>query len=138
MDDDMILCHDDGPCSNGKDNTPLDATGKCPVCNIHPDMQSTCFIKVKKKTLKELELENSTLRDYCKTLQHWARRYCDNRATYVTSWFNEITSGLIKMGIDLEKCDGIIWARDQHGRDYDKLTKAQATEDTPEALGKNV
>ena len=35
----MILCHDDS-C-----NIPL-INGKCPVCDIHPDMQSTCLLPV--------------------------------------------------------------------------------------------
>lgn len=40
----MILCHDDGPCADGNRHTPL-KNGYCPVCKIHPDTQSTCFIK---------------------------------------------------------------------------------------------
>ena len=42
---------------------------------------------------------------------------------------------MLKLGIDLNKNDGIIWARDGHGRQYDKLTDLQATPGTPEALG---
>lgn len=37
-----ILVHDDGPCSNGQENTPLE-NGFCPVCGITPDMQSTAI-----------------------------------------------------------------------------------------------
>lgn len=40
-----VLVHDDGPCANGKYNTPL-VNGYCPVCGIHPDMQSTAIITV--------------------------------------------------------------------------------------------
>ena len=38
-----VLVHDDGPCANGKLDTPLEG-GYCPVCEFRPDMQSTAFI----------------------------------------------------------------------------------------------
>ncbi len=39
-----IFVHDDGSCKNGKFNTPLEADGRCPVCNIYPDTQSKAII----------------------------------------------------------------------------------------------
>ena len=69
-------------------------------------------------------------------LQFLARRYCDFRHTYVTYEFNRLTQYLIEIGVDLEHTDGIIWARDGSGRDYDHLSTQQSTPDTPEALGK--
>jgi hypothetical protein len=39
-----VLTHDDGFCANGKRNTPLNKQGHCPVCEFHPDTQSTAFI----------------------------------------------------------------------------------------------
>jgi hypothetical protein len=43
----FVLTHDDGACQPGVYNTPLitkDGGRYCPVCKIHPDMQSTCFV----------------------------------------------------------------------------------------------
>lgn len=38
----FVLCHDDGPCADGKKHTPL-IEGHCPACGFTPDMQSTCL-----------------------------------------------------------------------------------------------
>lgn len=39
-----ILVHDDGPCKNGKLQTPL-VNGFCPACGFHPDMQSRAVVE---------------------------------------------------------------------------------------------
>lgn len=59
---------------------------------------------------------------------HWmARRYADNRQSYVTSMFNGITRELVAMGLKLNATgDNTIWARDAFGRDYDGLTDEEA------------
>lgn len=68
---------------------------------------------------------------------HWmARRYADGRMTYASSMFNEITRKLLVSGVKLNPTgDRTIWAGDGSGRRYDKLTEAEATPGTPEAMG---
>lgn len=68
---------------------------------------------------------------------HWmARRYADERMTYAPGIVNRATNWMIANGIMPNCCyEGSIWARDGMGRDYDKLTDAQATPGTPEAKG---
>jgi len=61
-------------------------------------------------------------------LQHWARRYCDGRMTYVVKEFNAITRALKAAGVPLESPDGTIWARDGMGRAYDGLSPEEASE----------
>ena len=64
-----------------------------------------------------------------KDFQWMARRYADNRATYVTSLYNDHVKTLIKLGITLEdNTKETLWARDRDGRDYDHLTNEQAEE----------
>ena len=38
-----VFVHDDGTCIDGSRETPL-VHGRCPICKIHPDMQSTAII----------------------------------------------------------------------------------------------
>jgi hypothetical protein len=67
-----------------------------------------------------------------------ARRYADGRATYATSFFNDLTRELLRMGVKLCDRDNIIWVRDAGGRQYDGLTKEEAVEGTPEAKGLHI
>ena len=64
-----------------------------------------------------------------------ARRYADHRSSCVGSIFNDHTRTLLKLGVELNTCDDIIWARDGMGRPYDGLSEAEATPGTKEALG---
>lgn len=75
------------------------------------------------------------LKQKIKFFQSLARRYCDGRQTYIVSQFNEETKHLLEMGIDLDPVDGIVWARDGGGRDFDNLSNEAATPGTIAALG---
>lgn len=75
------------------------------------------------------------LKQKIKFFQSLARRYCDGRQTYIVSQFNEETKNLLELGIDLDTVDGIVWARDGGGRDYDNLSNEAATPGTIAALG---
>lgn len=87
-------------------------------------------------TKQQLEAENRILRRICIDLHPMARRYADERRTYVTSMFNEHTATLLSLRLKLNPtADGIIWARDGGGRKYDGLTEEQATPGSPEARG---
>ena len=44
----QVMIHDDG-CGEF-----LDKTGSCPVCQYHPDMQSTAFVDIKQDKLQKL------------------------------------------------------------------------------------
>jgi len=69
---------------------------------------------------------------------HWmARRYADNRISYVTDLFNTHTRTLLSLDVSLDATeDKIIWARDGLGRNYDGLSEQEAIPGTYEALGK--
>lgn len=44
---------------------------------------------------------------------HWmARRYADWRCTFAPATVNRITRYLLAQGVELNNCDGTIWARD--------------------------
>lgn len=76
--------------------------------------------------------------DLCECLKEimWmARRYADGRQTYAVGIYNEVVRKCLRLGIKLDPKDGIIWARDGGGRDFDGLTDKQVTEGTEEALG---
>lgn len=75
------------------------------------------------------------LKQKLKFFQSLARRYCDNRQTYIVSMFNEETKHLLQLGIDLDPVDGIVWARDGGGRDFDNLSNEAVTPGTIAALG---
>jgi len=70
--------------------------------------------------LKQYQVEKliEIVRDF-----HWmARRYADDRMSYVTSLFNEHVRALQQMGIKLNPTgDETIWARDKMGSAYDGL-----------------
>lgn len=86
--------------------------------------------------LKQLQAENEALREIARDLHPMARRYADERRTYVTGLFNDHTRRLLLMGVKLNPAaEQIIWARDGMGRKYDGLTEAEATPGTPEAKG---
>src|SRR5262249_53310212 len=59
---------------------------------------------------------------------HWmVRRYADGRMSYATSLFNDHTSTLLAMGIQLQsEASGALYAMDGMGRSYDNLDDAQA------------
>ena len=82
------------------------------------------------------DLEISHLKVLIRDLHRMARRYADNRTSYITSDFNYITRDLIKLGVELDCSDGIIWARDNGGRFYDKLSNEEAIPGTQQAKGK--
>ncbi len=82
-----------------------------------------------------LRAQNDALRNIAGDLQWMARRYADERGTYAGGILNDATRYLLKIGVPLSQSDGIVWARDLWGRMFDKLTAAQATPGTPEALG---
>lgn len=75
------------------------------------------------------------LKQKIKFFQALARRYCDGRQTYIVSQFNQETRDLLKMGIKLDEVDGIVWARDGGGREFDNLSNESATPGTFGALG---
>lgn len=70
---------------------------------------------------------------------HWmARRYADGRMSYAPALFNDHTRALLALGIVLNPtADGTVWARDGQGRDFDALTDAEATPNTPDARGES-
>lgn len=73
----------------------------------------------------------------CENLHWMARRYADNRTSYVTSLFNDITRELLSLGVKLNPTgDQIIWARDSMGNNFARISQEEATPGTPEALGK--
>ena len=80
--------------------------------------------------------EDKILRKAVVELAFWARRYCDGRQTYAVRSYNELIESLLEIGIDFDTTDGIIWARDGGGRDFDGLTEDQAKPGTAEAKGK--
>lgn len=86
-------------------------------------------------TVKQLRLQNDALRKIAADLQWMARRYADDRSTYACGIVNDATRYLLEIGVELYTSDRIVWARDGMGRRYDRLTEAQATPGTPEALG---
>lgn len=53
-----VLVHADGPCFDNRFRTRLTAEGDCPVCEIHPDMQSTEFIFCCPSDDVELKVDN--------------------------------------------------------------------------------
>ena len=86
--------------------------------------------------LARLRAENARLRSIALDLQPCARRYADERRTYVPGMVNDATRYLLSIGLPVNPCgERIIWARDGMGRAYDGLTDAQATPGTPEAMG---
>ena len=79
-----------------------------------------------------IELLENIVKDF-----HWmARRYTSGRQSYATGLFNDHTKALLEMGIELNDCDGTIWALDAQGRAFDGLTAEQAIPGTSEAKGK--
>ncbi len=82
-----------------------------------------------------LRAENDALRKIAGDLQWMARRYADQRSTYAVGMMNDATRYLLSIGVELSTSDRIVWALDGWGRRFDKLTEAQATPGTPEALG---
>lgn len=63
------MVHDDGRCADGNMYTPLDENGFCPVCKIHPDMQSKALMPVStnpnfyKDFLKEFDKHQQKMRE---------------------------------------------------------------------------
>lgn len=88
-------------------------------------------------TKRELETENHALRQALISLHWMSRRYADGRSTVAPSTHNRAVRLMLDLGLPVNKSDGIIWARDGMGRDYDNLTDEQATEGTPAALGED-
>lgn len=68
-------------------------------------------------------------------LRSLGNEYADGRQTYAVNMYNEIALNCLRIGIKLNTCDGIVWARDGGGREFDGLSEAQATPGTKEALG---
>ena len=86
----------------------------------------------------DLRNENRALRQIVSHLHWMARRYADNRRSYVTSLFNGCTRELLEIGVPLNWCgDDILWARDQSGHLYDELSTAERTPGTHEARGQH-
>lgn len=83
--------------------------------------------KTKKPSKLDLEIENATLKRIVQNLHWMARRYADGRQTYATSMMNEATRDLLRMGVNLNMCDGTLWARDGGGRPFDGLTDEEAS-----------
>ena len=83
----------------------------------------------------QVELENAVLRHDLEEVMWMARRYADVRHTYAVNMYNEVALNCLRIGIKLNTCDGIVWARDGSGREFDSLTELQATPGTKEALG---
>ena len=82
-----------------------------------------------------LEFENLALRHDLEEVMWMARRYADGRQTYAVNMYNEIALNCLRIGIKLNTCDGIVWARDGGGREFDGLSEARAIPGTKEALG---
>lgn len=86
-------------------------------------------------TIKQLRDENALLRDIATNLHWMSRRYADGRQSVATLIHNDCTVKLLKMGVNLNATgDKIVWARDAMGRAFDKLTDAQCTPGTDEAM----
>lgn len=82
-----------------------------------------------------LKAENQTLRHVLDEVLWQARRYADYRSSFAPTIYNDAVKLLLKTDYKVYNTDGIIWARDAMGRDFDNLSEAAATEGTPEALG---
>lgn len=88
------------------------------------------------QTIKQLRAENAALRNIAVDLHWMARRYADERRSVAPGIFNDAVRALLAMGVKLNpSADNIIWARNGMGRQFDRLTEAQATPGTPEAMG---
>lgn len=94
----------------------------------------------------QLEQENATLRRCIRQAWWQARRYCDGRATYATSTYNDATRVLIGLGVlprhnlegtelqegdDFHWPENTPWARDGMGPGLGKLTPEEHAEGEP-------
>lgn len=75
------------------------------------------------QTLAKIEQDLADLKYNAKDLHWMARRYADMRSSYAPGLFNRITRYLLSVGVELNKCDGTLFARDGMGRAYDGLTE---------------
>lgn len=73
-----------------------------------------------------LKQENELLRRVARDFHWMARRYADGRMTYATGLFNDHTRLLLSLGVELNNCDGTLFAQDGMGRKYDGLTDEEA------------
>lgn len=80
---------------------------------------------------KEIEAENEKLKEIIRDLHVPARRYSDGRSTYITSTLNRHVRYLLSIGMQLNWCDGTLFARDGMGRMYDGLTDDEAKQGPP-------
>jgi hypothetical protein len=89
------------------------------------------------ESINFLRAENAALRKIAIDLHWMARRYADRRYSYVVGLFNDHTRTLLALGMELNAtADKTIWATDGgSSRFCDRLTDAQATPGTPEAMG---
>lgn len=85
--------------------------------------------------LEKLEEENKIFKHVLDECLWMCRRYADYRSSFAPTIYNDAVKLLLKTDYKVYNVDGIIWARDAMGRDYDHLSEAAATEGTPEALG---
>ena len=74
----------------------------------------------------ELERQNAGLREIAADLHWMARRYSDLRHTYAPGMVNDATRYLLRIGVELNACDGTLFARDGGGRAYDGLSEEEA------------
>jgi hypothetical protein len=82
-----------------------------------------------KAEIKKLRAENNVLHSAVREFAFWARRYCDNRSSYVASNYNSLVRILqakYDVHFEVDPADGVIWARDGMGRAFDGLSEAEA------------
>jgi hypothetical protein len=96
--------------------------------NGSPEMTSS-------EEANRLREENDQLRTICSDLHWMARRYADGRMTGAPAVVNACTRQLLELGLFTLR--GPLYARDGMGRNFDRLTDAQAAEaeaDAPRGL----
>ncbi len=68
--------------------------------------------RTKSEEVKMLRAENFRLREICKDLHWMSRRYADGRSTYAPTMVNDAVDYLLKIGVELNNCDGTLLAGD--------------------------
>jgi len=85
---------------------------------------------------RDLQIELKEAKQCLADITWMARRYADGRKTYATSMYNDVANWCLKHGVNINPgAEGIVWARDGHGRGCDGLSDKEAIEGTQEGLG---